>query len=356
MKLLDFRPRFLRPTLPLDMFDSATLRPREEAARARRLEGLYHVGQEKAWDGRKVLTALVEKHGPIKVDDAKRRALAHVFSIIMWGELAAWKVSAQLAEQIVPLEAKMAATSQAHDEARHFYVMHDYLELLHLEPPPLEYWSRAVVEMAIDTPDLAQKLAGMHLQVETIALTIFHRVRELEIEPVLSELLLYYEKDEARHVGLGVQFLPGLMAKMNRVDFARFTAFQLKMLLYSLAGLKKLEPHLAVLGIDARDLILFGSQKQLSFLNELAREAGHAPMQAWAGTVFDVGIETLFPGRPEALEWSVRGAYERLKGAFDVCTGRIEGLSAPVRARVYEGVERIKEEKLRAKDRLPLAS
>lgn len=348
MWLPDLRPRFLKGMLPLDMFDVAR-RSREEAARARRLEGLYHVGQEKAWDGRKVLGDLVARHygadtGAIEIDEEKRRALSKVFSIIMWGELAAWKVSAQLAEQIVPLEAKMAATSQAHDEARHFYVMHDYLDLLGLEPPPLEFWSRAVVEMAIGTHDLAQKLAGMQLQVETIALTIFHRVRELKVEPVLSELLLYYEKDEARHVGLGVQYLPELIKKMSAVEHARFTAFQLKMLLYSLAGLKRLEPHLAVLGIDARALILFGAQKQLAFLNDLAREAGQASMQAWAGTVFDASIEAMFPPRAEALEWSLRGAYERLKGVVEVGIGYREGLSAPVRARISENVARVQAE------------
>src|SRR5580704_15717662 len=119
MTLVDYRPRFLRGVLPLDMFSFSEDRSREEATRARRLEGLYHVGQEKAWDGRKVLAELVAKHGPIQIADDKRRALTKVFSIIMWGELAAWKVASQLADQIVPLEAKMAATSQAHDEARH---------------------------------------------------------------------------------------------------------------------------------------------------------------------------------------------------------------------------------------------
>jgi len=28
------------------------------------------------------------------------------------------------------------------------------------------------------------------------------------VEPVLTELLPYYERDEARHVGLGVQMVP----------------------------------------------------------------------------------------------------------------------------------------------------
>ena len=155
-------------------------------------------------------------------------------------------------------------------------------------------------------------------------------------------------------MGLGVQFLPGLMAKMNSVDFARFTAFQLKMLLYSLAGLKRLEPHLAVLGIDARDLILFGAQKQLGFLNDLAREAGHSPMQAWAGTIFDAAVEAYFPGRAAAKEWSLRGAIERVRGSVDVVTGRLEGLSFPVRDRIRQHVEELEQERRRA-DFIPAA-
>ena len=119
----------------------------------------------------------------------------------MWGELAAWKISAQLADVLVPLEAKLAASSQVHDEARHFYVMHDYLEALGEKPPVLDYWSKRVLTMTLDTKSLAKKLLGMQLTIETIALTIFQRVRELEVEPVLTELLPYYERDEARHVG-----------------------------------------------------------------------------------------------------------------------------------------------------------
>src|SRR5262249_42297475 len=161
-------------------------------------------------------------------------------------------------------------------------------------------------------------------------------------------LLLYFERDEARHVGLGVQYLPDLIRKMSRVEFAQFTAFQLKMLLYSLAGLKKLEPSLQVLGIEARELIACGSAKQLGFMNAVAREGGRASMQAWAGTVFDASIEAMFPCRPEALEWSFRGALARMKGAFDVCTGNLEGLSEPVRNRIYENIERMRVTSLRS--------
>jgi hypothetical protein len=340
------------PLLPLDMFSYE--RTREEAGRARRLESLYHVGQEKIWDGRKVLQGLREKYGKIEMANEPRRALMKVFSIIMWGELAAWKVSAQLADQLTPLEAKMAVTSQAHDEARHFYVMHDYLELLGLQPPPLEFWSRQVVEMAIGAEDIAQKIAGMQLQVETIALTIFHKVRESRVEPVLSELLQYFELDEARHVGLGVQYLPDLIRKMSSVEHTRFVLFQLKMLLYSLVGLKVIEEDLSHIGIDARELVQFGARKQLSFLNDLANQTGQNPTTEWAGKILDTFCEAMFPSRGAARGASLAAIVQRAVGALDVLTGRLEGIAEPFRRAANETATRAREARRRESERLPI--
>src|SRR6185503_16687918 len=139
----------------------------------------------------------------------------HVFGVIMWGELAAWKISAELADHLVPLEGRMAATSQAHDEARHFYVMYDYLRELGEVPKHMDRASRVVLDLTLETKSLPKKLLGMQLMIETLALTIFQAVRESRLEPVLADLLRYYEKDEARHVGLGLQMLPGMIKKMS---------------------------------------------------------------------------------------------------------------------------------------------
>src|SRR5262249_52611380 len=173
-----------RSQIRFDMFDAPRLA--DEVRRAHKLASLYHRGQELAWDGRAVLAELVARHGGgVALAEEKKAALAHVFGVIMWGELAAWKISLQLADQIVPLEPKMAATSQAHDEARHFYVMHDYLALLGAVPTTMDRASRAVLDMVLETPSLVKKLLGMQLMVESLALTIFQVVREARIEPVL---------------------------------------------------------------------------------------------------------------------------------------------------------------------------
>ena len=125
--------------VPYRMFDSA--HHGLAAKNARVLERIYHKSQSQSWDGKEVLESLIAEHGTPYLDDEKKRALGRVFSLILWGELAAWRISAELADEIEPLEAKMAATAQAFDEARHFYVMHDYLTALDAVPDEATIWA-----------------------------------------------------------------------------------------------------------------------------------------------------------------------------------------------------------------------
>jgi hypothetical protein len=260
-------------SLPYEMFNHERLE--REAKSARLLERVYHNGQRKIWDGKDLLEELVQAHGPVELSDEQRKAIHKMFSIILWGELAAWKVSAQLADRLEPLEAKMAATSQAHDEARHFYVMHDYLKLLGCEPDPLPPYAKKIMDMVLSTDDLAAKLMGMQLMVEPIALTLFQITRESGVEPVLCELLRYYERDEARHVALGVHYLPSLLKEMNYRQAVRYWTFQARMFALQLKGLGELEPEFQALGIDAIQAFRLGQGKQLFAAKLLAQNLGH---------------------------------------------------------------------------------
>jgi hypothetical protein len=293
-------PWFRRPgrgpsDIPFDMFDAP--RAAEEARRAGKLAGIYHHGQELAWGGREVLKDLIAEHGEIVIAPEKQRALGRLFAIIMWGELAAWKISAQLADELVPLEAKMAATSQAHDEARHFYVMYDYLRALGYVPRTIDRSSRAVLDLVLRTDSMLEKLIGMQLMVETLALTIFQLVREAEVEPVLCALLRYYERDEARHVGLGIQHLPELMRRASRWQTARAILFQVRIAGWTLRGLKELEPDLRVLGIPSRRVLMVGRNKMFTATEMLWQGMGTGrPMsRAKLEVAIDAVAEVMFP-------------------------------------------------------------
>ena len=286
---------FGKTHIPYEMFDVE--RNAKEAKRFVKCERIYHRGQEVAWDGKEILSELIEKHGGIHVPEAKKQALKRIFAIIMWGELAAWKVAAQLADGFVDLEAKMAATSQAHDEARHFYVMHDYLTELGYMPERMDRAPQALLDVVMGSKNLAYKMVGMQLLIEPMALTIFQNIREANVEPVLTELMRYYERDEARHVGLGMQYLPQLMKGWSKRQISAMVTFQVRLMFWALWEQRVLEKDLQALGIEPRKALDRARKKQLAVLHS-AFDAIGIPLDRdrnLASMTMNAAIELLFP-------------------------------------------------------------
>lgn len=303
------RRRGASDSIPYDMFD------RERTARdvrsARLLERIYHKGQDNAWDGKELLAELVDRHGGVRLTPEQAKAVRTLFAVIFWGELAAWKVSAELALTLEPLEAKMAATAQAHDEARHFYVLHDYLELIGYTPEVLPPVAARTLDEILSSGSLTKKLMGMQLMVEPIALTLFQLTRERRLEPVLCDLLSYYERDEARHVALGIHHLPQLLRGMGRLEALDLAIWQLKMLELEMQGFKELNPSFVALGIPARRVIETGMAKQIIAFRMLAETLGHdlramAMFRKW----YEFRIELTYPHDENA------GVGERLRNAL----------------------------------------
>ncbi len=312
-------------SLSYDMFDLQ--RSADEAKRLHKCGNIYHRGQDLAWNGKEVLDMLVAKHGKPQLSDEYREALQRIFAIILWGELAAWRVSAQLADRIEPLEAKMAATSQTHDEARHFYVMYDYLSLLGDVPKSVDWAPRQLLNLVLGADDLAHKVLGMQLMVETLALTIFQSIRLAAPEPILTELMKYFEKDEARHVGLGMQYLPVLVKDMSKVQRVRMFAFQARILTFGMWEMKVLEKDLAVLGIDARDVMERGRAKQMTVLKETFEALGINAENGVVMRAFGFAGELMFPTQATRGNTRARGqaAWNALFGeAVEIDSDSIE--------------------------------
>jgi hypothetical protein len=266
----------------------------EERARARldKLERIYHIGQDNVWDGRATLAGLIDKHGPPRIDPARRAPALKVLSVLMWGELAAWAISADLAERIEDVEAKMAATSQAHDEARHFYVLRDYLRATGEEVPRLGGIARRLLTGILDTDNLVHKLVGMQLLVESNALGIFRGMAEANVEPVLTELLPYYERDEARHVGLGVMYLPRLLARLSDWQVAGVVAFQVRCLALLMTGGNAMRDDFRALGFDQRKTALFTIKLQADIVTGM--------LESGSGRRRDAIRGIISPGKPGA--------------------------------------------------------
>ncbi len=258
--------------IPYNICNEAQLE--KEVRQARILEGVYHKAQDKIWNGTEVLNELLEIHGPISISEEYSEAIKNIFSIILWGELVAWKVSLQLGAHIDDFSAKMAATSQAHDEARHFYVMKDYLDLLGHNPGPLSPKVSKVLEEVLHTKNLAKKLLGMQLMVEPIALTIFRFTRKLNVEPILTDLLAFYEIDESRHIALGIQYLPKLIKRMNKLQLASLVIWQAKVINAEIKGLKEIENDVIALGLEPLEIFEYAEKKQMECFELIAKQMG----------------------------------------------------------------------------------
>jgi hypothetical protein len=189
--------------------------------RTNRLRRIYEKCTANVWDGPTVFREAVARHGGIQLDDAKRPALASIVARLTWGELAAWLVSAELAERLEDPDARLAASSQVFDEARHFYILRDYLALLHVPVPPLDPYFAIALRALLTTRDLRVKLFAMQILVEGVAQAIFRFLSEEAVEPVLADVLGYITRDEARHVGLGVIHLPQTLSRLSPAECRR---------------------------------------------------------------------------------------------------------------------------------------
>jgi len=239
----------------------------------RGLEKVYHNAQEKIWDGREILDNLFKKYDNIEIHPEHISSLENILSIILWGEYVAWNVSSEMSACFVDYGAKMAAVSQAHDEARHFYVMRDYLKKrLGYEPAASFKPALLVLEEVSSAKNLARKILGLNLMVEPIAITIFRFLRKSKVDPILVDLLDLFEKDEARHIALGVKYLPKLIKEMGPWQKLTFIWWQMRLITLEIRGLKTIENDLKNLGIDPQEVFEFAENKQVSCLKLLSRE------------------------------------------------------------------------------------
>lgn len=276
----------------------------ERTTRLRRIHA--HAGRD-AWDGAEVFREAVAKHGGIQLEPEKREALARVLSILLWGELAAWSVAAELAEGLEDTDARMAASSQAFDEARHFYVLRDYMALLHVPCPPVDPFFAAGARRVLKTRNLVVKLVAIQLLAEGGATAIFRLLMDHHVEPVLCEILPLVEKDESRHVGLGVMHLPRLLGEMTPRQWKRVRRVTIGIgNLIGAANFRNAEAY-RTLGIEPRTM----ARETDKVVSELIRKLGSPPGsdRPYFPTVdvdspqYQRNLEQMFPAPGEPPGW-----------------------------------------------------
>jgi len=141
-------------------------------------------------------------------------------SQFMHGEQGALICTAKIVETVPWYDAKLYASTQVVDEARHVEVFARYLQ----EKLGGEYQINMHLRMLLD--DIVHDsrwdmtYLGMQVMVEGLALAAFGFQHELTTEPLLKKLLRYVMSDEARHVAFGVLSLKECYDEMSDKEIA----------------------------------------------------------------------------------------------------------------------------------------
>ncbi|MEO5974931.1 MAG: ferritin-like domain-containing protein [Ilumatobacteraceae bacterium] len=149
-----------------------------------------------------------------------------LLSQFLHGEQGALICTAKIVETVPWYDAKLYASTQVVDEARHVEVFARYLD----EKMGGGYQVNAHLGLLLDDILADSRwdftYLGMQIMVEGLALAAFGFLHQLTAEPLLKQLLRYVMSDEARHVAFGVLSLKevydGMTDKemMDRQEFA----------------------------------------------------------------------------------------------------------------------------------------
>ncbi|MDH4169671.1 MAG: ferritin-like domain-containing protein [Acidimicrobiia bacterium] len=129
---------------------------------------------------------------------------AWALSQFLHGEQGALLATAKIVETVPFYDAKLYASTQVMDEARHVEVFAKYLDTKLENSYPVNAHLRLLLDDIINDSRWDMTYLGMQIMVEGLALAAFVFMHQMTTEPLLKKLLRYVMSDEARHVAFGV--------------------------------------------------------------------------------------------------------------------------------------------------------
>lgn len=157
-------------------------------------------------------------------DRLRARERAFTFVQLFLGEQAALALCAQLMNMVPEMETKFCLAGQVIDEARHIEVFGRYLEKLGADAPfspPLE----ELVHRLLDSDHYGEKIVGMQIFLEGIAVGIFQQFQKASPDPLMRELIQLVLRDESRHAAFGVLYLADKFRGCSRAERRRIETF-----------------------------------------------------------------------------------------------------------------------------------
>jgi hypothetical protein len=136
-------------------------------------------------------------------------------SQFMHGEQGALICTAKIVETVPWYDAKLYASTQVVDEARHVEVFARYLDEKLGGSYQINAHLRMLLDDIVNDSRWDMTYLGMQIMVEGLALAAFGNMQQMTNEPLLKKLLRYVMSDEARHVAFGVLSLQEVYAEMG---------------------------------------------------------------------------------------------------------------------------------------------
>ena len=159
-------------------------------------------------------SSLVRQLSAKKQEQLARQFVAFDFSQILHGEQVAMMLASQLVSCVDDLDAKIYASVQARDEARHVEAVR---KLVGRVGPiyPIGPVLKQTFEQLINCRLWAKQVLGLQLFLEGRALLSFRQHLLFVDDPVFREVVRNIELDESQHVAFGVQYIARGLEEMS---------------------------------------------------------------------------------------------------------------------------------------------
>ena len=157
-----------------------------------------------------------------------------MLSQFLHGEQGALLCTAKIVETVPWYDAKLYASTQVMDEARHVEVFNRYIEEKLGGGFQVNAHLRMLLDDIVNDSRWDMTYLGMQIMVEGLALAAFGFMHQLTAEPLLKQMLRYVMSDEARHVAFGVLSLKEVYDQMtdaemmDRQEFAFEAAIRMR--------------------------------------------------------------------------------------------------------------------------------
>ena len=188
-----------------------------------------------------------------------RHDTAELLSQFLHGEQGALLVASQLTSCAPTYNAKLYAASQTFDEARHVEVFNRYLQEKIGMHYPINKNLKLLLDKILTDERWDLKFIGMQIIIEGLALAAFQMLKGLSKDPLLTQLLHYVIRDEARHVTFGINYLEDFIKTLSPEEIEDRAEFAYEACVISrerLINTKAMQKYLKMSEDEAREFAL----------------------------------------------------------------------------------------------------